>query len=76
MWRNKPSSRLATNWAVSDAIDWHCNNYTGRGVLKFNESGAALAEQTKVLVSKMVKTSEARGHTLSDVTGDLELMKQ
>ena len=49
---------------------------TTTGVLKSNESGAALAEQTKVLVSKMVKTSEACGHTLSDVTGDLELMKQ
>ena len=40
MWKNKPPVRLAFN-AATDEIAWH---YTGRRVMKFYESGAALAQ--------------------------------
>ena len=44
MWKNKPPFRLCLNKAASDEIIWHCKHYTGRGVMKFLESGKALAE--------------------------------
>ena len=44
MWKNKPLFRLALNKAASDEIVWHCRHYTGRGMMKFYESGAALAQ--------------------------------
>jgi succinate dehydrogenase/fumarate reductase flavoprotein subunit len=43
MWKNKAPFRLCLNKAASDEIIWHCKHYTGRGVMKFFESGAALA---------------------------------
>merc|ERR1719221_663594 len=43
MWKNKPPFRLALNKAASEEIHWHCKHYTGRGVMKFYENGAALA---------------------------------
>ena len=59
MWKNKPPFRLALNKAASDEIAWHCKHYTGRGVMKFYESGAALAQDMGVSVSKMEESIEA-----------------
>merc|ERR1712048_1407351 len=39
MWKNKPPFRLVLNKAASDEIMWHCKHYTGRGVMKFYETG-------------------------------------
>ena len=59
MWRNKPPFCLALNKAASDEIAWHCKHNTGRGVMKFYESGAALAQDIGVSVSKKEKSIEA-----------------
>ena len=59
MWKNKPPLRLALNRAASDEIARHCKHYTERGVMKFYESGAALAEGMGVPVSKMPGSFEA-----------------
>ena len=53
MWKHKPPFCLATNKATSDEIAWHCERYTGRGVMKLHGSGTALAEDMGVPVSKM-----------------------
>ena len=53
MRKNKPPFRLVLNRAASDEIARHCKHYIERGVMKFNESGAALAEGMRVPVSKM-----------------------
>ena len=37
--------------------NWHCKHYTGRGVMKFNESGAALAQDMGVSISKIEESS-------------------
>merc|ERR1712226_529538 len=58
MWKNKPPFRLCLNKAASDEIIWHCKHYTGRGVMKFYESGTALAEDMGVSVSVLEKTHE------------------
>ena len=44
IWKNKPTFRLALYKAVFDEIVWHCKHYTGYFVMKFYESGAALAQ--------------------------------
>ena len=41
MWKNKSSFRLAMYKATSDDIAWQSKHCTGRGVMKFRESGAA-----------------------------------
>merc|ERR1712170_263287 len=48
MWKNKPPFRLCLNKAASDEIIWHCKHYTGRGVMKFYETGAELAKDMGV----------------------------
>jgi len=58
MWKNKPPFRLCLNKAASDEIHWHCKHYTGRGVMKFYQSGAALAEDMKVPLSVLEKTHD------------------
>merc|ERR1712012_596475 len=58
MWKNKPPFRLCLNKAASDEIHWHCKHYTGRGVMKFYESGEALAADMKVPLSVLEKTHE------------------
>merc|ERR1712127_758595 len=40
-------------------IIWHCKHYTGRGVMKFYESGAALAKEMGISVSVLEETHEA-----------------
>ena len=57
---NKYPFRLAPNKAISNDIAWQCKHYTGRGVMKLHESGAALAGDMGVLVSKMQDSIEAR----------------
>merc|ERR1719261_1723746 len=48
MWKNKAPFRLVLNKAASDEIIWHCKHYTGRGVMKFYESGEAFAKDINV----------------------------
>merc|ERR1712203_1048241 len=55
---NKPPFRLCLNKAASDEIHWHCKHYTGRGVMKFYQSGAALAEDMKVPLSVLEQTHD------------------
>merc|ERR1712207_27255 len=59
MWKNKPPFRLCLNKAASDEIIWHCKHYTGRGVMKFYESGAALASDMGIAVSFLEETHDA-----------------
>merc|ERR1740117_2219351 len=59
MWKNKPPFRLALNKAASDEILWHCKHYTGRGVMKFYESGEALAKEMGINVAVLEKTHQA-----------------
>merc|ERR1719229_1319255 len=58
MWKNKPPFRLALNKAASDEIIWHCKHYTGRGVMKFYQNGAALAQDMGVPLSMLEQTHE------------------
>merc|ERR1712113_478543 len=60
MWKNKPPFRLALNKAASDEIIWHAKHYTGRGVMKYYESGKALAEDMGVPLQVLVDTHQ--GH--------------
>ena len=60
LWKNEPPFRLALNRAASDDTAWHCKHYAGRGEKSFYESGAALAEDMGVPVSKMEESIEAR----------------
>jgi len=59
MWKNKPPFRLVLNKAASEEIHWHCKHYTGRGVMKFYESGNALASDMGISVSVLEETHEA-----------------
>merc|ERR1719262_1720081 len=59
MWKNKAPFRLCLNKAASDEIIWHCKHYTGRGVMKFFESGRALAAEMGADPQNMVKVVEA-----------------
>ena len=59
MWKNKPPFRLALVMAASDEIAWHCKHYAGHKIMKFYESGAALAQDMGVPVSKMEESIEA-----------------
>eukprot|EP00392_Amoebophrya_sp_AT5.2_P004973 g4982.t1 len=59
MWKNKGPFRLCLNKAAADEIIWHCKHYTGRGVMKFYESGSALAKDLGVPVERMAAAHEA-----------------
>merc|ERR1712217_597107 len=73
MWKNKAPFRLALNKAASDEIIWHCKHYTGRGVMKFYESGAELAKDMgvplKTLVDSHQQHFEAAKKTEKDPDG-------
>merc|ERR1711920_955928 len=58
MWKNKPPFRLVLNKAASDEIIWHCKHYTGRGVMKYYESGEAFAKDMGVPVSVLEQTHQ------------------
>jgi flavocytochrome c len=54
MWKNKPPFRLCLNKAAQEEIIWHCKHYTGRGVMKFYENGAALAKDMGIPLQTLV----------------------
>merc|ERR1719491_1533284 len=56
MWKNKPPFRLCLNKAAAEEIIWHCKHYTGRGVMKFYESGEALAKDMGVPLKTLEDT--------------------
>merc|ERR1711948_21219 len=58
MWKNKPPFRLALNKAAGEEIIWQCKHYTGRGVMKFYETGEALAKDMGVPLSVIEKTHD------------------
>merc|ERR1711972_1046185 len=58
MWKNKPPFRLCLNKAAQEEIIWHCKHYTGRGVMKFYESGEALAKDMGVPLATLEKTHD------------------
>merc|ERR1719215_2205011 len=58
MWKNKPPFRLCLNEAAFEEIIWHCKHYTGRGVMKYYESGEALAKDMGCALSVLEKTHE------------------
>jgi len=58
MWKSKPPFRLVLNKAASEEIIWHCKHYTGRGVMKFYENGAALASDMGVALSVLEETHD------------------
>merc|ERR1740121_258500 len=70
---NKPPFRLCLNKAASDEIIWHCKHYTGRGVMKFYESGEALAKDMGVPLATLEQTHndhyEAAKKTEKDPNG-------
>ena len=70
--KNKPPFRLALNKATFDVIAWHCKHYTVRTVTKFYESGAALAPDMGVPVSKMWESIEARIQASLKTVQDLD----
>merc|ERR1712003_197414 len=59
MWKNKPPFRLCLNKAASDEIIWHAKHYTGRGVMKFYDSGKALAADMGISSQTLVDTHQA-----------------
>jgi flavocytochrome c len=73
MWKNKPPFRLVLNKAASEEIMWHCKHYTGRGVMKFYETGAKLAEDMGVplqtLIDEHDRHHEAATKTAKDPDG-------
>jgi len=58
MWKNKPPFRLVLNKAAAAEIQWHCKHYTGRGVMKFYESGAKFAEDIGVPLKTLEEETE------------------
>ena len=54
MWKNKPPFRLALNKAAGEEIHWHCKHYTGRGVMKYYETGKALADDMGIDMQVLV----------------------
>merc|ERR1712139_653024 len=56
MWKNKPPFRLCLNKKAGEEIIWHCKHYTGRGVMKYYETGAALAKDMGVSLETLVET--------------------
>jgi succinate dehydrogenase/fumarate reductase flavoprotein subunit len=59
MWKSKPPFRLCLNKAAADEIIWHAKHYTGRGVMKFYESGNDLAKDMGIPVQTLVDTHQA-----------------
>jgi len=72
MWKNKAPFRLCLNKAASDEIIWHCKHYTGRGVMKYYESGAALAKDMGVSLSVMEEEVEKHAIAAKKMEADPE----
>ena len=58
MWKSKPPYRLILNKAASDEIMWHCKHYTGRGVMKFYNTGEELCKDMGVALSTLEATHQ------------------
>jgi cytochrome b involved in lipid metabolism len=59
MWkRNKGPYRLILNKAAGKEIEWHCKHYQGRGLMKFFESGTALAKEMGINPQNLRTTLE------------------
>merc|ERR1712125_208151 len=63
MRKNKPPFHLTLNNSAATEMIWHAKHYTGRGVMKYYESGAAFAKDIgvdlQVLVDQHQKHFEA-----------------
>merc|ERR1711881_210267 len=55
MWKNKPPFRLTLNNAAATEMIWHAKHYTGRGVMKYYESGNALAKDMGIDVKVLME---------------------
>merc|ERR1719217_378196 len=73
MWKNKPPFRLCLNKKAGEEIIWHCKHYTGRGVMKFYNTGADLAKDMGVTLQTLIDTHdqhfEAAQKTAKDPDG-------
>eukprot|EP00906_Rhabdomonas_costata_P034644 RCo048726 len=57
MWENnKPPYRLILNSEASGKIAWHCEHYTGRGVMKKYNNGYDLAKDMGIPAAKLQAT--------------------
>ena len=72
MWKNKPPFRLCLNKKASDEIIWHCKHYTGRGVMKAYSSGAELAKDMGIPVSKLEAVHDQHYQASKNTEKDLE----
>mmetsp|Transcript_74582 Transcript_74582/g.131926 ORF Transcript_74582/g.131926 Transcript_74582/m.131926 type:complete len:687 (-) Transcript_74582:60-2120(-) len=72
MWKSKPPFRLCLNKKATDEIIWHCKHYTGRGVMKAYASGAELAKDMGVPVSKLEEVHEAHFQASKNMERDPE----
>merc|ERR1712066_1166607 len=57
-WKNKPPFRLCLNKAAGEEIIWHCKHYTGRGVMKYYDSGTDLAKDMGVPLKTLEENHE------------------
>ena len=62
----------AMHTETCDEVAWHCERYTGRGVMQFGVSGATLAENMGVTVSKMRDSVEVHHQTSLKTAEDLD----
>merc|ERR1711869_180687 len=53
-----PPFRLCLNNAAATEMIWHAKHYTGRGVMKYYETGEALAKDMGVSLQTLVETHE------------------
>lgn len=58
MWKSKPPYRLILNKAASEEIMWHCKHYTGRGVMKFYQTGEELCKDMGIELSTLEATHQ------------------
>jgi predicted heme/steroid binding protein len=72
MWKNKAPFRLCLNKAASDEIIWHCKHYTGRGVMKYFESGRALAAEIGCSADHMSKVIQLHKEAADKMAKDPE----
>eukprot|EP00438_Fugacium_kawagutii_P031208 Skav220803 [mRNA] locus=scaffold150:417785:422163:+ [translate_table: standard] len=55
---NGDGQRLILNKAASDEIIWHCKHYTGRGVMKFYQTGEELCKDMGISLSTLEATHQ------------------
>merc|ERR1711874_177354 len=72
MWKNKPPFRLCLNKAAGEEIIWHCKHYTGRGVMKYYESGAELAKDMGVPLKTLEDSHQQHYEALQKAAKDPE----